>query len=59
MDSLNFGADIQHLQDIIMADLSKDIKIPLPTFLKALTGNGVPPSKAMAVAGKLSATKSS
>ncbi|CAL1700750.1 unnamed protein product [Somion occarium] len=28
-------------------------KIPLPTFLKALTSNGVPASKAMAAAGKI------
>ena len=34
-------------------------KLPLPTFLKVLTGNGVPAAKAMAVTGKMSAKPSS
>ena len=37
-----------------MADTNK---MPLPSFLKVLTTNGVSPSKAMAVAGKVSAVK--
>ena len=35
-----------------MADASTK-KIPLPAFLKMLTNNNIPPSKAMAVAGKM------
>ncbi|PSS05403.1 hypothetical protein PHLCEN_2v3892 [Hermanssonia centrifuga] len=35
-----------------MAELS-DAKLPLPSFLKILTSNNVPASKAMAVTGKL------
>ena len=35
-----------------MSDASNK-KIPLPAFLKMLTNNNVPPSKAMAVAGKM------
>ena len=35
-----------------MAELS-DVKLPLPTFLKVLTANGVPAAKAMAVTGKM------
>lgn len=31
-----------------------EAKIPLPRFLKLLTGNNVPVPKAMAVAGKMS-----
>ena len=39
-----------------MADASIK-KIPLPAFLKMLTNNNVPPSKAMAVAGKMFAVR--
>ena len=35
-----------------MAELP-DVKLPLPSFLKALTGNGVPAARAMAVTGKM------
>ncbi|PIL37119.1 hypothetical protein GSI_00811 [Ganoderma sinense ZZ0214-1] len=38
-----------------MADASNR-KVPLPAFLKMLTDNNIPPSKAMAVAGKMLAT---
>lgn len=33
--------------------VDQDLKLPLPKFLKILTGNGIVVSKAMAVAGKM------
>ena len=35
-----------------MAELS-DVKLPLPTFLKVLTANGVPAARAIAITGKM------
>ncbi|KAI9001044.1 hypothetical protein BD414DRAFT_20872 [Trametes punicea] len=42
-----------------MSDDTQPAKLPLPAFLKMLTNNNIPPSKAMAVAGKIYKTHNS
>ncbi len=38
---------------IVQMDIQSGVRIPLPKFIKIMTENGVPVSRAMAVAGKM------